>query len=293
MKILLLGAHGQLGADLLKTNPGHALTSASRADADVTDTAASVRILDAVQPEIVVNLAAFNRTEDCETQPDLALRVNALGPGMIARLCAERGVRFLQVSSDFVFDGQKAGPYLESDAARPLSVYGLSKFGGECLTLAASGRHWVVRTASLFGVAGSRGKGGNFVEAILKKARSGDPVEVVSDIRMSPTSTRDLAVWLWAMIDKKVPGGIYHAVNEGEATWWEFAREIVARAGLTAEVRPISSSAYPGRMRRPLQSVLRSERAASAGLPPLRPWRDALEAYLAERSEGTTPSPSR
>jgi dTDP-4-dehydrorhamnose reductase len=282
MKILLLGANGQLGTDLVKTNPGFDLVPAVRADADLTEAAAVLALAEKHRPAWVLNTVAFNRTEDCEVKPDLAFAVNAFGARGAARAAAAVGARCLHVSTDFVFDGAKRTPYVESDPARPPSVYALSKFGGECFVLAESADNLVVRGAGLFGAAGSSGKGGNFIESVIAKAQKGEPVAVVDDIVMSPTYTRDMAARLWELIDRAAPGGVHHAVNDGACSWFEFAREAFRLLGLP-EPRPVPAASYPTRMKRSPYTVLASERLASMGLKPLRPWKEALRAYLVEK----------
>jgi dTDP-4-dehydrorhamnose reductase len=285
MRALVLGSLGQLGAELRRAGAGRTVITHTRFDADILDAPGLARFVREARPDWVLNTVAFNRTEFCEEDPGLAWAVNSLAPRALAALCADIGARLLHFSTDFVFDGAKGVPYVESDAAGPLNVYGVSKFAGERFVLAASGKNIVVRTASLFGVAGSRAKGGNFVEAILSQGKSGKPLKVVSDIVMSPTSALDLAEKVWRLADRDPPGGVYHLVNAGQASWHEFAKEILERAGLGAAVEPVSSSAQPGRMRRPVHTPLSSERLPALGLQPLRPWREALADYLRERNE--------
>jgi dTDP-4-dehydrorhamnose reductase len=282
MKILLLGANGQLGTDLLKTNPGHEVLAAVRSDADITDEKSVRALVVKNRPAWVVNTTAFNRTEECEETPELAFAVNALGPRNVARAASSIGARLLTISSDFVFDGTKGAPYVESDPAKPLSVYGLSKYGGECLARAEAQDAVVVRGSSLFGAAGSSGKGGNFVEAVIKKARAGQPVPVVDDIVMSPTYTHDMAVRLWELIDRKAPGGLYHAANDGACSWHAFAAEAFRLLSIPAP-RPVPAAEFPGKMRRAPFTALASEKLRVLGLAPLRPWKEALKAYLVEK----------
>lgn len=285
MKVLLFGGAGQLGTDLRNTADlkGIELCCPPHPEADITERDSVMKFLDLHSPSVVVNAAAFNLTDQCELNPEIALRANAEGPRLLAALCRERGARLLHFSTDYVFDGKKTTPYLESDDPNPLSQYGKSKREGEKAVMEASPDFWVVRSSSLFGHAGSRGLGGNFVESILAKARSGAPPTVVNDVRMSPTYTRDLAERAWALVTRAVPGGVYHVANDGSCTWFEFAVEILHAAGVRADVLPLRSDQWPSKFTRPAQSALASERAAALGFPPLRPWRDALNAYLAER----------
>lgn len=284
MRVLLLGAHGQLGTELARTNPGHPLFLQTRVDVDVTDPEALERFVRSVHPEVVLNTVAFNQTETCEDEPSHALAVNTLAPRTLARLCAGLGTRLIHFSTDFVFDGNKGSPYGESDAPNPLSVYALSKYGGERFVLAASDQNLVCRTAGLYGAAGSRAKGGSFVQAILSRAQKGEPLRVVTDIFQSPTFAQDLAKKTWELVDLKTVGGVLHLTNGGGCSWFQLAQAIMEIRGLSSSLTPIPASQWPGKMRRSPDTRLVSERLASLGLSPLRPWRDALTAYLSDSS---------
>lgn len=280
MRVLLLGANGQLGTDLVKTNPGHEIIPATRADADVTNAGLIDVLVMRYAPQVVINTTAFNRTEDCEDLPEVAMGVNALGPRNVARACAHVNARLVHFSTDFVFDGKKGAPYVESDAPRPLSVYGLSKLGGEYMTLAVSEGNIVIRSSSLFGAAGSSGKGGNFLESVIKRALSGKAVHVIHSIVMTPTYTLDLAQRTWEILARNPSGGVYHAANSGACSWYDFAREAFRLLGLP-EPSPVAS--FPSKMKRAPYSALASERLGELGLSPLRSWTDALKAYLVEK----------
>ncbi len=293
MKVLLFGARGQLGTDLRATAPkGFEVAGVDHVDADIADMDAVSRLLDRHKPLVVLNAAAYNLTEKSETHPEIAFSANAAGPAVVARLCPARGLRLIHFSTDFVFDGSKALPYVESDLPNPLSQYGKSKWEGEKAVLKTSPDFIVVRSATLFGKAGSCGKGGNFVESVLSKASAGEPLSVIDDIRMSPTYTRDLAQRTWQMIQRGVPGGLYHVVNDGSCTWFEFAREILRQAGVRAVLAPVAAKDWPGAMRRPPHSALASGRGAALGLSPLRPWGEALSAYLVETGRVRAPGGS-
>ncbi len=283
MKILLIGAQGQLGTDVVKTRPSddYQLGQIDHRDLDITSSSSLLNYFKMFRPDWVINTAAFNRTEECEEKRDFVFAVNAQGAQNVARAAQTLGARLLHVSTDFVFDGAKRSPYVESDETHPLNVYGESKRDGEEFVLKESSDSLVVRGASLFGVAGSSGKGGNFVEAVIKKARAGQEVSVINDIVMSPTYTRDMAARLWELIDKKA-SGFYHVVNEGACSWFEFAAEAFRLLKLPPPT-PVPASAYPSKMRRAPYTALASERLAALGLKPLRPWQEALKAYLKEK----------
>jgi dTDP-4-dehydrorhamnose reductase len=278
MRVAVIGASGQLGTDLVRVFGDRAIAITHR-DLEVTDAEAVRRLLSQLGPDAVVNTAAFHRVDACEEDPDLAWRVNALGARHVALACAEINAACVYVSTDYVFDGEKGGPYTEEDRPRPLNTYGITKLAGEHYTMLCP-RHYVVRVASLFGAAGASGKGGNFVETMIKKARAGEPVRVVDDIRMSPTYTRDAARLIRALLENQYPYGVYHLANAGSCSWYEFASEIFRQLGLEADLAPISSEALAQKARRPRDSSLASSRLA--GLQ-VRPWEGALRAYLEEK----------
>jgi dTDP-4-dehydrorhamnose reductase len=279
--ILLVGASGQLGTDLRRTLPQAALIPLTRTDLDITDPGAVERALTAHAPRWVVNTAAFHRVDDIETKDARqAFAVNAVAVDDLARACARRGTRLLHLSTDYVFGGGLPGPYAEDAQPAPLSVYGVSKLAGELLARQASPRHVVVRSSGLYGVAGSAGKGGNFVETMLRLDGEGKPIRVVDDQVLSPTYTADLAEAIAALLATDPPGGVYHLTNAGECSWFEFARHVFTLCGRTPKLVATTSAEYGAPARRPVRSVLRNTRAAALGVRPLPPWPQALEAYL-------------
>src|SRR5437870_10854800 len=235
-RIAVLGSSGQLGSDVfevLSRSPSYQVTSFSHEQLDITDRVKVMEVL-AHSFDVVVNCAAFTRVDDCEEQPAQALFVNAQGAFEVARACTQTGALCVFLSTDYVFSGEKAGPYIESDPVGPVNVYGTSKLAGEFLVRQAAKRWLILRIASVFGKTGSRGKGGNFIETILSKARSGGPVRVVNDITMSPCYTMDAARAVEELI-RSGTSGLYHASNAGQCTWYEFACAAVRLAGLGAE----------------------------------------------------------
>lgn len=282
MRIAVIGANGQVGSDVVRAAQaaGFDVDRVLHAECDVADKASVVARLAGVQSgDVVVDTAAFHRTDACEAKPELAFSVNAVGAQHVADAAHDRGASVVYLSSDFVFDGDKRTPYLESDGPRPINTYGVSKLAGEMLASQSNPQTYVVRISSVFGVAGSSGKGGNFVESIIEKARTGEPLTVVDDIVMAPTSSSDAATLLVALIAKRAPYGVYHLANAGSCSWHKFATAILELTGST--VRPSAAHARPapGAARRPAYSVLASERLAALGLH-TRPWREALEEYL-------------
>ncbi len=284
-RVAVIGSTGQLGTDLVKVleRAGrYHVVPVSHADVECADPASVRRALREACPDVVVNCAAFVRVDDCEERADEAFRVNTLGAFYLARASAEINALCVYISTDYVFDGEKGEPYSEEDTPRPINLYGISKLAGEHLVQQACSQWLIVRAGSLFGKAGARGKGGNFVETILGRARAGERVQVVNDVRMSPTYTYDAARALEQLIRQEATG-LFHLTNGAACTWYEFAQKSIHLAGITACVEPISSSDYPAKARRPKDSSLKSVRLDGLVADSLRPWEEALKAYLSER----------
>jgi len=279
MRITVLGANGQLGQDLISALAGHEVQPLTRHDADVTDHDRTREILLGLRPELVVNLTAYHRVDDCETHVEQAYAVNALAVLNLVRTANELGAATAHVSTDYVFDGKSQTPYVESSAPSPLSIYGNSKLAGEYLVRTQTPKHFVIRTCGLYGRAGSQGKGGNFVETMLKKARASESIRVVDDQITTPTSTADLARQM-ALVLPTSHYGLFHMTNEGECSWFEFAKTIFEIAGLKADLSPTTSALYKSPATRPRYSVLENARLKELGLNRMLPWRNALTEYL-------------
>ncbi|MCC7354843.1 MAG: dTDP-4-dehydrorhamnose reductase, partial [Anaerolineae bacterium] len=200
MRVLLIGAGGQLGSDLVKALAHEDLVALTHSDIEVCDPA-SVRVaLQTHTPQVVINTAAFHRVDDCEREPERAFAVNVHGARNLALACKEQGCALLHMSTDYVFDGRKGSAYDESDVPCPINAYGISKLAGEFFIRYLLDRYYIVRTSGLYGVAGSSGKGGNFVELMLRLAREGKEIKVVNDQTLTPTYTVDLAQALAQLI---------------------------------------------------------------------------------------------
>ena len=278
MKALVLGAGGQLGSDLVRLLPG--AVAMTREQLSVTDAAALRGALEHHRPEVVFNCAAYNPVDKAETEPEQALAVNSDGAFNAAAACRSLGVLLVHYSTNFVFDGRLDRPYLESDAVGPLGAYARSKADGERRVLAEHPAALVIRTAALFGGIGSRAKGGSFPDRIVRAARDGRPLAVVADQKVNPTYTRDLAE---ASIELASSGmaGLVHVVADGCCGWDEFARAALSECGVDWPVESVSTSASGAVARRPLNGCLGSER-----VQPLRPWREGLRDWAAQRPAG-------
>ncbi|MBI1914643.1 MAG: dTDP-4-dehydrorhamnose reductase [Planctomycetes bacterium] len=283
MKYAVLGAAGQLGRDLCPRLAGE-VVPLTRADADLTRRGSLRDLLDGLRPDVVINCAAYNLVDRAEDEPDAAFAVNAWAVRELAVACNERGTVLVHFSTDHVFglDAARRTPYAEDDPPGPVSVYGLSKLSGEYLVRALCPRHFVVRTCGLYGARGSGGKGGNFVETMLRLAGERRSLPVVSDQVCTPTSTVDLAS---AVVSLLATGtyGLYHVTNAGACSWHEFARMIFELEGIEVDLTAISTAAFGAKARRPAYSVLGATAYRRLGLPTLRSWQEALAAYLAER----------
>ncbi len=283
MKYAVLGAAGQLGRDLCPRLAGE-VVPLTRAEADLTQREALHKLLDELRPDVVINCAAYNFVDRAEDELDVAFAVNAWAVRELAVACDEVGAVLVHFSTDHVFglDAARQTPYAEDDAPGPVSVYGLSKLSGEYLVRALCPRHFVVRTCGLYGAWGSGGKGGNFVETMLRLTREGRPLRVVSDQVCTPTYTVDLATAVVSLL-KTGTYGLYHVTNAGACSWHDFARTIFELEKLDVDLTAIGSAAFGAKARRPAYSVLDAAAYRKLGLPALRPWWEALAAYLAER----------
>lgn len=272
-----------LGQDLVNhLAPRHEVLPLTRTDADVTDARLIREAIDHARPELVIHCAAFTAVDDCESRPERAFRVNRDGTRNVALACRGRGCGMVYLSTDYVFDGEKSSPYLETDEPNPVNVYGQSKLAGERSVLELiQARAWIVRVSWLFGPLGK-----NFVRAILERAQRGEPLRVVDDQAGAPTYTLDAAAKI-EQIGERAEPGVYHLTNQGYCSWFEFAAEIVRQARSTGRLRldpPISSirSVELNRpARRPRNSRLANSRLEATGLGLLPPWQDALGRYLA------------
>lgn len=281
MKILLIGKTGQLGADILRNNPGHDIVAPERSELDIASPGSMADALCGYQPDLVINTAAFHNVPLCEEEPEQAFRINCTAVRDLAVLCRVAGVRLVTFSTDYVFGGDQRAPYTEDDRPLPLQMYGISRLAGEYAALATAPEHAVViRTCGLYGGTGARSKGGNFVDKRLRDAKSCPVLDMGCDQVISPTATDDLSRAVLRLIEH--PGmtpGIYHLVNEGECTWYEFTKAIYEIAGLAVEVRPVDRGGLSGAMRRPLYSALANTRAKALGIV-LPHWWDGLGQYL-------------
>ncbi len=276
--IVVLGAHGQLGRDLCGRLPAEDVLPCGRAELDLTQPEALTQQLTAWRPTLVFNCAAYNLVDRAESEPQAAFAVNAWGVRTLAQVCRDVEAVLVHFSTDYVYglDGFRDQPYVESDAPGPLSVYGLSKLCGEYFVRALCPKHFVIRTSGLYGRHGAGGKGGNFVNTMLKLARQRKPLRVVEDQFLTPTFTADLAEAALRLIEA-APFGLYHLTQQGQCSWHAFAAKIFELAGVAADLQPCTTAERNDPARRPEYCVLTTEHGA---VPRLRPWEEALADYL-------------
>lgn len=282
MRILLFGANGQLAGDLKKTLVAEEVIGLSHAELDITDSAAVEAAAEKHKPDCLLNTAAFHRVDDCEDQVAKSLAVNALAVHNLTLVANQVGAVLVHFSTDYVFEGTQRKPYVEADVPNPQSVYALSKLAGELIIRRYAERYFLIRTCGLYGHAGSSGKGGNFVETMLRLAREQKPIRVVNDQVLTPTRTKDLAEKLVPLLHTE-KYGLYHMTNTGECSWFEFAQEIFQLAGLSPDLQPTTSAAFGAKAVRPPYSVLDNRAYRQIGFADFRPWQEALADYLMGR----------
>jgi dTDP-4-dehydrorhamnose reductase len=282
MKIALLGANGQLAFDLKRVLSGHEVVGFTRSDFDVTDHEAARERLSAARPDAIINTTAFHKVDLCESEPGEAFRVNSIAVFHLAGIAQALGARLVHISSDYVFDGVSVKPYSEEAIPLPISVYANSKLAGEYCVRSLCEKHIVIRTCGLFGMAGIAGKGGNFVEMMLRKAKAGEAIRVVDDQLVTPTPTADLAGQV-ALLLEADQYGLFHCTAEGSCSWYEFARAIFELSGLDAQLEPTNGSVLQTLARRPAYSVLDNARLNALGLNRMRHWKTGLADYLFEK----------
>ncbi len=276
MKYLVTGSRGMLGSDLMDAlGNGAGLRGYDIEDLDITDSEQCRMCVGEFRPNVILNAAALTQVDHCETHEEEAFRVNARGAGNLAELASKVGALLVHFSTDYVFDGQKEGPYVEDDPTGPINVYGRSKLEGEDLIRLRCDAHLIIRTSWLFGR-----NGANFIRTILDAAQGGRHLRVVDDQRGSPTYTRDLAMQTVRLLEAGCRG-TYHVTNCGACTWYELARFSLQCAGIPGiEITPVTTSAFPRPATRPANSVLANARLSREGLPLMRHWTEAVAEYV-------------
>jgi dTDP-4-dehydrorhamnose reductase len=277
MKVLVTGINGQLGHDVMGElkKRGYEAVGVDIGEMDITDAQCVKRVITQAAPEAVVHCSAYTAVDRAEEEVELCRRVNAEGTKNVAEVCAELDCKLLYLSTDYIFSGEGERPWEPGDEPDPLNVYGLTKFEGEQEIKSRMDKYFIVRISWVFGV-----NGNNFIKTMLRLGRENGAVRVVDDQIGSPTYTYDLAVLLVDMIETEKYGE-YHASNEGICSWYEFAKEIFAAAGMNeVEVTPVSSEEFPAKAKRPKNSRMSKEKLVKNGFNKLPSWQDAVKRYV-------------
>lgn len=285
-KVAIIGANGQLGNDLCKIlSEESALTvfPLTHNDIEISNEISIEKVFSNIQPDIIINTAAYNKVDEIENNTEKAFLINAIANKYLADYCNQKKSTFVYISTDYVFgnDQKRNTSYKESDCPGPINAYGISKLAGEYFA-AHTARHFIIRTCGLFGKSNSSGKKTNFIESLLKIAKEKGEVKVVNDQYTSPTYTLDLAKQILTLI-KTDAFGLYHATSKGNCSWYEFAKEIFSLTKTTAKLEGISYSSLLRAAKRPRYSVLESYNLTKLGINNMRHWKEGLKDYLIER----------
>tara|TARA_B100000029_G_scaffold515981_1_gene625916 strand:+ start:3663 stop:4535 length:873 start_codon:yes stop_codon:yes gene_type:complete len=286
LKTVIIGSQGQLGSDLWKTLQanGDKVIGLSHQDLDITNKINSRNLLKRLSPELIINCAAYVQVDKAEIKPSYAFQVNSQGSLNLAKISAELGAFYTYISTDYVFDGTKRAPYDETDIPNPINIYGVSKYVGEYLSMNSCPNTLITRVSSLFGKSGSQGKGGNFIEAIINKAKTDGKLQVVNDMYISPTYTIDAATTILQLINHKTKG-LVHVTNSipSDCTWFTLAKQTLEFCKIDAQIDAISSNNYPSIANRPIYSVLDNQKAEHITGNRIPDWVDAVKRYLMEK----------
>jgi len=284
--VVVFGAAGQLGVELVRvlTQRGYSVHPFNRASVDITNLPLLEQTLAALDPQAVINAAAYNQVDVAEQEPQAAYSANGLGVRNLALACRQMDALLVHFSTDYVFDGQLGRPYVEDDRPHPLGAYAVSKLAGELYAQAYLDNPLILRTSGVYGPGGLKTARGNFVELMLRLANSGQPIRVVEDHVASPTYAPALAECTVNLMESP-HRGVFHAGGGEAISWFEFARKIFAAAGLTPELRPTNEREYRTAARRPKFSALANARLAACGIPPMPSVDDALAAYMKTRAQ--------
>jgi dTDP-4-dehydrorhamnose reductase len=283
MKTTVIGADGQLGTDISAAidKAGYPLSRLTIEDIDVSRMDSVSNVLKEIKPQLVINTAAFHHVEKCEDDPVRAFEVNALGPRNLAAVCNDLGAILMQISTDYVFDGKKQAPYVETDKPMPLNVYANTKLSGEHFVEAIAGKYYILRVSGIYGKAPCIGKGGmNFVELMIKLSREREEVRVVDNEILTPTSTVEISNQIVKMIESDTKYGLYHVTAEGSCSWYEFAGEIFEITKPKIKFNRAAPGEFAVKVNRPEYSVLENKCLKDQGINIMRHWKEGLRTYL-------------
>jgi dTDP-4-dehydrorhamnose reductase len=289
MRIAVIGSNGQLGSDIARAfeSNGDEVLQLTHEDIAIENLDSVSRVLNNAHADLIVNTAAMHHVEKCESEPERAFAVNALGSRNLASVSDAIGASLVHVSTDYVFDGKKGKPYEETDAPMPLNVYGNTKLSGEYFVRSKARKHFVLRVSAIYGDRPCRAKGGlNFVEIMLKLAREKGKVRVVDSEFVTPTPTKEIAEQI-VKLSRSENYGLYHATAEGSCSWYEFAKEIFVRTSTKVDLQIAAPNEFAMKVTRPTYSVLENRRLKEAGLNVFKPWQTGLQDYLEGKLQGS------
>jgi dTDP-4-dehydrorhamnose reductase len=284
MKVAIIGSNGQLGSDLLEVfSAKHEVVALNHSDIEVVDIDSVKSVLTSVKPDIVLNTSASHNVPLCEQNPDQAFAINGKGALNLAKVCSDIDARLVHYSTDYVFDGSKHKPYIETDYCNPLNVYGITKLSGESAVLNYASRPYVVRVSGIYGKVPCRAKGGNFVSTMQKLAKEKPEVRVVNDEVLTPTPTKAIAENSLSLVENDAYG-LYHMTCEGACSWYEFAKAIWDTLGLKTPLFAASVKDFPLVVKRPFYSVLENHNLKKIGINNMPDWKEALVQFLKSES---------
>lgn len=282
MKIAVIGANGQLGTDICEVSSvRHEIVPLTHQDIEIADIDNTRKVLEAIKADVVICTAAAHNVPKCEQEPENAFKINGIGSLNLAKVSNDLGFKLVQYSTDYVFDGSKGMPYIETDAVFPQSVYAVTKYAGEQFILNYSARHFVIRVSGIYGKVPCRAKGGNFISTMVKLAAEKPEVRVVRDEVLTPTPTREIAKNTMALIETDAYD-VYHMTSEGAVSWYEFARTIFDTLNLKTPLYEASVKDFPLVVKRPFYSVLENANLKKINLNQMPGWKDALISFLKE-----------
>jgi len=275
MKIIILGGKGQLGKEFENFLKDKAeIYSFSHLELDVLNQELLIKKIQEIKPEVVINCSAYTKVDKAEEEKEECIKVNAIGAKNVSYASYKVGAKIIYFSTDYIFDGEKESPYTELDSPNPISTYGRSKLLGEIYTSKHNPNHLILRISWLYGI-----NGRNFVKTIIKKAKEEKELKIVSDQKGSPTYTLDVVKQTWELI-KKDKVGIYHSADQGETSWYEFAKKIIEKLKINVKISPIKTGEYPALAKRPKYSVLDNHLLKLEGINIMRDWETALNEFL-------------
>ena len=280
MKVAIVGSNGQLGMDLRCAFSEEECTGLTHAEIEIGDVDSVSRVLRSLKPDVVINTAAYHKVDDCEKFPERSYLINALGAYNLAVTAESLGSCLVHISTDYVFDGAKRAPYVETDLPHPLNTYAVTKVAGEHFIRANATKYFIVRSSGLYGHNPCRAKGGrNFIDTMLKVAKEKPEVRVVNDETLTPTYTHHLALQIRDLV-KTDAYGLYHATNNEWCSWYEFAKEIFRIAGVSVNLVSASAKDFPSPVKRPSYSVLENAALQSIGKDMMPAWKESLAEYF-------------